>query len=568
MRIAFIHSPDDRLARTQQYGAMFMPVWAYTLAAYIDEPERHDLKLFDLRFDDPQDVSAADLFVFSGINQDYETIIATHAAIKSRFPEAVFVIGGPLTWSFNQAGDIAKLEMFDQIFIGDGEVAFPRFLENFATRSELPKLLETRERFDVTQARGFYRPFLDATHGRYYGGVLEVSRGCPFLCEFCDIRVLPDNNRAHNFSPDHIVSELDYMAHLGIRQVLFAADNFIGDLRWADQLLDRIIAYQQQSARPVALYTRLTINISKHPKLLRKLREANFDMLFIGVESFSNNSLLETAKVQNTTGDMVTAIREIQSYGFAVVAGLIFGFDSDTEDAFELTLKGMEQSGLISGDPSLLTALPGTPLYRRMKLSGRLRTNKNSLGGYKYCTNIRYLLPREQIIRGYQAFVTQFCQGRYQYQRLKQFMDNLDRGNYIPLKTAGYGSLTKYVSMVFKSPGAVKMLTQRLLGIVTRPSVAWYSLRAAMLVARRSRRHPRLFGVFQFWLFNWTNAMLKYQGLKPDAFDIESVPADFDRALILPVDYAESADEPIPHDKIVAQQRATQTQLRLLVTAK
>jgi radical SAM superfamily enzyme YgiQ (UPF0313 family) len=357
------------------------------------------------------------------------------------------------------------------------------------------------------------------------------------------------------------------MAQLGIRQVLFAADNFIGDLRWAEHVLDEIIAWQERSGRRVALYTWLTINVGKHPKLLRKLREANFDMLFIGVESFSSNSLLETAKVQNTTGDMITALREIQSYGFAVVAGLIFGFDSDTSDAFDLALSGMEKSGLISGDPSLLTALPGTPLYRRMKLSGRLRTNKNSLGGYKYCTNIRYLMPRDEIIRGYQSFVTRFCQGRYQYQRLKQFVDNLDRGNYIPLKSAGYGSLTKYVSMVFKSPGAVKMLAQRLLGIALRPTVAWYTLRAAMLVAKRSRRHPRLFGVFQFWLFNWTNAMLKYQGLSADAFDIESVPPDFDRSLILPAAYAESAVEPIPHDKIAAQQRATLTQLRRLTAA-
>lgn len=568
MRISFVHTPDDRLARTQQYGAMFMPIWAYTLAAYIDEPEQHDLRLFDLRFDNLADIGEADLFVFSGVNQDYETLVASHRVLHDRYPTATFILGGPITWSLNQAGEIAKLEMFDHLFIGDGEIAFPNFIRSFDKRSSLPQVIETKERFPVTQARGFYRPFLDATYRRYYGGVLEVSRGCPFLCEFCDIRVLPDNNRPHNFSPEHIVAELDKMAQLGIRQVLFAADNLIGDLRWAEELLDRIIAWQNETGRCVALYTWLTINISKHPRLLRKLREANFDMLFIGVESFSNNSLLETAKVQNTTGDMIVALREIQSYGFAVVAGLIFGFDSDDADSFEQTLQGMQRAGLISGDPSLLTALPGTPLYRRMKLSGRLRNNKNSLGGYKYCTNIRYLLSRDEIIRGYQSFVTRFCQGRYQYERLKQFVDNLDRGNYIPLKSAGYGSLSKYLSMVFKSPGSIKMLAQRLLGIVTRPTVAWYSCKAAMLIARRSLRHRKLFGVFQFWLFNWTNAMLKYEGLTADAFDIESVPDNFDRALILPLNYAESADEPIPHEKIVAQQRATQAQLLRLVATE
>ena len=89
------------------------------------------------------------------------------------------------------------------------------------------------------------------------------------------------------------------------------------------------------------------------------MRRAGFDMLFIGVESFSRNSLLETAKVQNLAPDMVRVVRKIQSYGFIVVAGLIFGFDSDDETCFETMLQGLKDSALLSGDPSLLTALPG-----------------------------------------------------------------------------------------------------------------------------------------------------------------------------------------------------------------
>src|SRR5215813_13654691 len=74
--ITFVLAPDAFLAETQQYGALFMPVWAYTLAAYIDEPERYELKLCDLRFDEIGDVVEAELFAFSGINQDYDAIVA------------------------------------------------------------------------------------------------------------------------------------------------------------------------------------------------------------------------------------------------------------------------------------------------------------------------------------------------------------------------------------------------------------------------------------------------------------------------------------------------------------
>lgn len=565
--ITFVHTPENFLAETQQYGAMFMPVWAYTLASYIEHPENYDLNLCDLRFEKANDIAEADIFAFSGVNQDYESIIDAERQLRARFPNSTFIIGGPIAWSLNQAGEFDKLSMFDHVFVGDGEEAFPEFIKAFSQRSNLPKLIETTKRFDVAKARGFYRPFLDRTYERYYGAVLEVSRGCPFLCEFCDIRILPDNNRPHNLPPDLIISELDYLGQLGIKQVLLACDNFIGDLRWAEEVADKIIEWQQRTGRSMALYTWLTINVGKHPRLLKKLRLANFDMLFIGVESFSANSLLETAKVQNTTGDMIATLRTIHSYGFVIVAGLIFGFDSDTEESFDNTLDGMLKSGLISGDPSLLTALPGTPLYRRMQLSGRLRGSKNSLGGYKYCTNICYLMPREKLIQGYQNFVNRFCEGSYQYERFKGYLDLLDQGNYVPLNTKGYGSLGKYMTMVFKSPNAIKMLAQRLV-ITLRPDVFLTVVRAIYLLMRRSRRHKNLTGIFQFWLFAWTNSILKYRGLSEADFDIDSVPADFDNALILPKDYTESAVENIPQSKINAQQRVTVHQLTRLAVSR
>ena len=58
--------------------------------------------------------------------------------------------------------------------------------------------------------------------------------------------------------------------------------------------------------------------------------------------------------------------------------------------------------------------------------------------------------------------------------------------------------------------------------------------------------------------------MLKYEGLSATDFDIESVPEDFDRSLILPEHYVDLADEDIPQAKIAAQQRITVNQLRRL----
>ena len=176
-------------------------------------------------------------------------------------------------------------------------------------------------------------------------------------------------------------------------------------------------------------------------------------------------------------------------------------------------------------------------------------------------------MPREKLVQGYQKFVNRFCEGSYQYERFKGYLDLLDQGNYVPLKTKGYGSLGKYMAMVFKSPNAIKMLAQRLV-ITARPDVFFTVVRAMYLLLRRSRRHNNLTGIFQFWLFAWTNSILKYRGLSDADFDIDSVPADFDNALILPENYTESAVENIPQGKIHAQQRVTMHQLRRLAVSR
>jgi radical SAM superfamily enzyme YgiQ (UPF0313 family) len=565
LHCVFVHAPDPIYANTQNYGAMFMPVWAYTLAAHIPDDGRFTLALCDTRFETLSRIPTLNVAIFSGINQDYASLEHQQEQLRQRLPNVVTIIGGPICWSFDQAGDLDKLAMFDQIFIGDGENAIAGILEDILAGRTLEPIVRNRTRFDIKLARGFDRKLLEGTIDRYYGAVLEVSRGCPFLCEFCDIRILPDNNRPHNKSPDLIVSEIDRLSRLGVRQVLMACDNFIGDPRWAEDVLDAVIAWQEKTGRRPSFYTWLTINLYRHPRIMEKLRIAGFDLLFIGIESFSKNSLLETAKVQNSSVDLIAAVQEIQSYGFIVVAGLIFGFDSDDEDCFDLTLDGLKESGLLSGDPSLLTALPGTPLYRRMKLADRLRQVRYGLGGFKYQTNFKYLMPRAKLIGGYRYFISRYNKGRYQYKRLSTFIKLL-RGskNFIPLKSGGYGEMGQFLSMVLKNRNSTTLLLTRGLRFCARPENLLFALLGLLLVAR-CRQIPGRFSYYRFWLFAWSNSVLKYQDLSDGDFDLDCVGPDFNMQNLMPDEYESSAREAIPANKTDAQLRTTSRQLRHLI---
>lgn len=562
MRVAFVHAPNPEFADTQMFGVHLMPVWVYTLAAHCADLPDITMALWDLRFDALADVADADVFCLSGLNQDQESLLGTLATLRARYPHARFLVGGPICWSLHTAGTLAPLLAFDHVVIGDGEATLPALLVDLQQGRTVPPVIEVGARYPLDKARPMYAPLVRSSLHRYYGAVVEVSRGCPFLCEFCDIRVMPDNNRAHVKPVGLIVEEIETLHALGARQILLACDNLVGDLRWAESLCDAIIDWRTRTGHGVSFHTWLTVNVSRHPRLLAKLRTAGFDMVFIGVESFSQSSLLETAKVQNTATELVPALRTIQSYGLVVVAGLILGFDTDPPDVVDHTLDGLRSSGLISGDPSLLAALPGTPLYRRMQLAGRLRDNKLGLGGFKYRTNLRYLKPATRVRDDFRRLVAGLNDGDYQLERLARFYDVLSSPQFVPSATAGYADVRRLLRLLGRNPRALRLLAARAAALFGTPARVRTILRAIRLTWQRSEPTRPLWFYFKFWAISWSNTLIKYRALPDEIFDVEAVAEGASAEQVLPLAYTEIARTLADTAQNRAQRRVTVNALR------
>ncbi len=565
LNVCFVHSIDKAIAQTQMFGVHYMPVWIYTLAAYIRDIPDIKINMFDIRIENEDHLGPADVFLFTGLNQDYVAIIDFLKKSRSKYPKSKFILGGPICWSYQQAGKIENLFEFDHIIVGDGEPIIRDLIINLSKNQPIAKILTWNNKFEVAKSLNMDRELLDKTIHNYYGAIIEVSRGCPFLCEFCDIRTQIDNNKPHNLLPSKIISELDYFARKNVKQILFACDNFIGDPSWAENVCDEIIKWNQKTGLSVNIYTWLTINLSNYPKLLVKLRLAGFDMFFIGIESFDNNQLLETAKIQNIKAGMTQSIKKIQSYGFIVVAGLIFGFDTESDSVCESTLDGILESGLISGEPSLLTSLPGTPLYKRMKYSGRLREGKLGLGGYKYQTNIKYLKSVEHNIANFMNFVSKYNKGKFQYTRFKAFTETI-HDDYFPKKgSSGYIDLPVLFKMAIKNRQTLLLFTQRLFRLLSHPERFYFFIKSILLSISLHFNNKRVWKYFNFWLFVWSNSVIKFENLKPEQFDIGTVENHFNMKNLLPERYLITLDEPIPDHKMIAQRKFTSEALHRFV---
>jgi hypothetical protein len=110
--------------------------------------------------------------------------------------------------------------------------------------------------------------------------------------------------------------------------------------------------------------------------------------VFIGIETPDPASLKETLKTQNVQGDMLGSIRRLYRNGIDVLAGFIVGFDNDTLDSFETQRRFIMESGIQAAMVGLLTALPRTPLYERLRQEGRLRKDADHTDNTKLATNV------------------------------------------------------------------------------------------------------------------------------------------------------------------------------------
>ena len=382
-----------------------------------------------------------------------------------------------------------------------------------------------------------------------------------------DIRVLPGNNRANNKPVELIIEELDEYYRLGITHIQFACDNFIGDVVWARRCLEAMVAWKERIGADISVFTWLTINLYKYPEIMALMRRAGFSILFIGIESVNQNSLLETAKVQNATV-LDEAVTTIQSYGFIIAPGFIFGFDSDTETVFDDTLEFLVKAGIIGGDPSFLMALPGTPLFDRMQRTGRLVASEEGVTRKKIRTNIHYLQDAKFLTKGFLHFIDCYTSAEFQYARFKRLIEVITTsGRYIPVAGPGYGSPLPYLKLQLRVPGYAKMLLRRIFFLMTRPSNVWALLKALILVGRNLGKYPGLGAHYYYWVYVWTNIALKYQGLKEDDFALHSVDRDFEVAKLAPVELTEENRRSQEQDgvKVEAQARFTNQALTRLV---
>lgn len=391
--------------------AAMPPLGLLTIASLLENG--NELKLVDMNINplNDEDILWADyVFISAMITQKDST---EKVIFKCKDLGVKIVAGGPL---FNNLYN--EFPEVSHFILNEGEVTIPAFLEDLK-KGKPKKIYTSDERPDISLVP---IPKWDLINLDDYARMaLQFSRGCPFDCEFCDIVNL--NGRVPRVkSVEQFMKELNSLYDCGWRSSIFIVDdNFLGNIAQVKLLLHEIIIWRKEKNYKWSFMTQISINLASDDELLLLMQKAGFSTVFIGIETPSIKSLEECGKFHNKNRDMVKDIKKIYNYGMEVYGGFIIGFDNDDETIFDTQFKFIQETGIVVAMMGLLTALPGTRLYKRLKSENRIISDSSG-NNIDFELDFVPKMEKEFLISEYKKLLSSLYNVKNYYDRIFNFL--------------------------------------------------------------------------------------------------------------------------------------------------
>ncbi len=359
-----------------------------------------------------RDIDWCDMVFISAMDVQRGSVHQIITRIKDR--NKPIIAGGPMF-----SGPIEDFPQIDTFIQNEGEITLPLFLADLDNGGPVKKVYSSSEYADISKSP---LPDLSIINLDDYDTMsVQLSRGCPFHCDFCNVTALLGHvPRLKTVA--QIIAELDQLYSAGWRRnVFFVDDNFIGNKRYIkEEILPALIEWHQN--KPGFRYsTEASINMADDPELLDLMAKAGFVDVFIGIETPNPASLVECNKKQNSQRDLIRNINVIQNHGMHVMAGFIVGFDSDSTDIFDQMISFIQESGIVTAMVGLLQAPFGTRLYERLMGEGRIireMSGDNADG----TTNIATKIHPDALKNGYFRIMESIYSPELLYPRIKTFL--------------------------------------------------------------------------------------------------------------------------------------------------
>lgn len=384
--------------------------------AYVKSPEPVEYRIFR----EPQDLRAAldasppDVLALSSYAWNHELAKSFARYAKARHPGLITMMGGP-----NYPLTVGEMESFmrgmpeiDVAVRGptyEAERAFLNIMQRlvdvggsleglreemvpgndwidpktgqFVRGAQLQRIMDLDE-IPSPYLMGLMDPF----YATGYFPMLQIARGCPFTCQFCNSAV-KENSKVFAHSVENVCKDLLHVAER-IRPempVCFADDNF--GMYERDQEIAEYIAYlQDRFGWPK--YIRTTTGKNRADRVIKVMRTVRGTLPMTSAVQSLNPEVLENIKRSNISLDAYAEIqKEVQAQGMQAYGELILSMPGETKASFMQAVSDLLDSGVKRVSAHQLMLLHGAPLSnpdQRQKFGFRTkwRVVARNLGNY------------------------------------------------------------------------------------------------------------------------------------------------------------------------------------------
>ncbi len=340
-----------------------------------------------------EDFDAVDVDVVAiSLNMSYKANRAIRIASEFKHRGKIVVWGGVHVTSLydyhRERFDMEVAPYADAVVLGEAEAVWEGLVEDIGA-DRLQKLYRAPAQppAGIWPVPAYHavntHPFL-VKHSR------QATRGCPLDCEFCSVTSFNGSSfRKRNARQvaDEIRQSLEETAGKPMDRIsratssffAFVDDNIGFDRQYFAELLMELIEVKREFplfawGGQTTLYTidkKVRYKGVEYP-LGDLMRRSGCIAMFIGVESVSKESLAIANKNFNDVDKYPDQIRKFHDYGIMLNAGMVMGFDSDTERVFEDTYEFLVKNRIEISLLNILVPLPGTDLYRRYAADDRI----------------------------------------------------------------------------------------------------------------------------------------------------------------------------------------------------
>jgi hypothetical protein len=360
-RQKYINYPaHNELARIFGKRRLMVPLALPTIAALT--PDHYQIRIFDEEIEK----------IPFGEKPDIVGITTLAATAKRAFELGDFyrekgvkvVFGGPYA-SFQVE---EALNHCDAVVVSEAEGKWEQCLEDFE-QGRMRKVYESQSYVPYKTQKP---PRWDLVNlNRIFQIAIQVSRGCPFNCDFCLVSKNFGRKMRYREIPD-VVEELKAAP---IKYFFFVDDNLTINKKYAKELMKAIIPLK------ISWGCMCSIDIASDDELLHLMAEAGCFNILVGFESLNPGSLDASHKYHNKQGTIYEeAIKRIHDAGIHINASFVVGFDDDTLDEFDRIFEFTLTNNLPNVNLHILNAPPGTELYKNLKEEGRLLECDPELG--------------------------------------------------------------------------------------------------------------------------------------------------------------------------------------------